>query len=249
MERRNFLKGLALVGLCPLCTRTAYAAEAAHWSYEGEHGPEHWGGLGPDNACSTGSQQSPLDITGAIEAELPPIAIDWKKGGGEIVNNGHTIQVNMPAGSKLSRADMSYDLLQFHFHAPSEHHVDGKAFPMEVHFVHKNASTGTLGVLGIFMQAGAANPVFAGLASVFPEETGAKAPVDVDPNGLLPGELDYWTYEGSLTTPPCSEIVDWMVAVQPIEVAKTDIGKFTALYKMNARPTVPANRRFILSSL
>jgi carbonic anhydrase len=250
MERRDFIRGLALIALCPLCAKPGFAAEGAHWTYEGEHGPDHWGGLGPDNAaCSVGSQQSPLDITGAVKADLPAIALDWKKGAGEIVNNGHTIQVNMPAGSTLGRGDRSYDLLQFHFHTPSEHLVDGKHTEMEVHFVHKNAATGALGVLGVFMTPGAANETFAALAAAFPAEEGAKAPAEVDPSGLLPKSLGYWTYEGSLTTPPCSEIVDWMVVQEPIEVAAGDIEKFTALFKMNARPALAANRRFILSSL
>jgi carbonic anhydrase len=140
MERRGFIKGLAVIGLCPLCAKPSFAAQGPHWSYEGEHGPDHWGALGADDAaCSVGSQQSPLDITGAIEAEVPAIILDWKKGQGEIVNNGHTIQVNMPAGGKLSRGDKSYDLLQFHFHTPSEHLVQDKSFAMEVHFVNKNA--------------------------------------------------------------------------------------------------------------
>jgi|AraplaMF_Cvi_mMF_1032049.scaffolds.fasta_scaffold00164_41 carbonic anhydrase len=250
MERRGFIKGLAFIGLCPLCVRPGFAADDAHWSYEGEHGPDHWGALGADNAaCSVGSQQSPLDITGAVEAELPALTVDWKKSAGEIVNNGHTIQFNIRAGSKLGRGDKSYDLLQFHFHAPSEHLVAGKSFAMEVHFVHQNAETGTLGVLGVFMEPGAANEVFAGLAAAFPDEEGAKGPIDVDPNGLVPKTLGYWTYEGSLTTPPCSEIVDWMVAHEAIEVAAADIEKFTKLYKMNARPALAKNRRFILSSL
>lgn len=247
MERRGFIKGLFALGLCPLCAPSGFAAEGTHWSYEGETGPEHWGDLGGDSAaCSVGSQQSPLDIVGAVKAELPPITIDWKNGGGEIVNTGHTIQVNMPAGSKLSRGDKTYELLQFHFHAPSEHLVDGKTFPMEVHFVHKNESG--LGVLGVFFTPGAANATFAGLAAAFPAKGGEKATADVDPNGMLPKTLDYWTYEGSLTTPPCSEIVDWMVAMEPIEVAASDIEKFTALYSMNARPALAPNRRFILAS-
>jgi carbonic anhydrase len=250
MERRNLIKGLALLGLCPLCTTSGFAAEGAHWTYEGESGPDHWGAMGPENAaCSVGSQQSPLDISGAITAELPDIAIAWNAGDGTIINNGHTIQVNVAAGSKLTRGDRTYELLQFHFHAPSEHKVHGKTFPMEVHFVHKNAATGALGVLGVFMAPGADNAVFAGLAATFPADAGKETAAAVDPRGLLPGKLGYWTYEGSLTTPPCSEIVDWMVAMEPIEVAAADIERFTTLYAMNARPALAPNRRFILGSL
>ena len=248
MERRDFVKGLAVLGLCPLCAKSGFASESAHWSYEGKAGPAHWGDLGRANAvCSTGSQQSPLDIVGAIKSDLPAILIDWKQGTGEIVNNGHTIQVTPPVGSKLKRGDKVYELVQFHFHAPSEHLVNGKAFPMEVHFVHK-AKSGALGVLGVFFKPGATNAGFATLAAAFPAKKGKKASADVDPRELLPKTLKYWTYEGSLTTPPCSEIVDWMVAMEAIEVAASDIEKFTALYPMNARPALAANRRFILAS-
>lgn len=249
MQRRNFMKGLALLGLCPLCTRSGFAAEGVHWSYEGESGPAHWGDLGGHNAvCSIGSQQSPLDIVGAIKSDLPAIVIDWKKADSEIVNNGHTVQVNTPVGSKLNRGDRNYELLQFHFHAPSEHHVDGKAFPMEVHFVHK-AESGALGVLGVFFKPGETNAEFARLAAAFPAREGEKGVAnEVDPLGLVPKSLQYWTYEGSLTTPPCSEIVDWMVAMETVEVASADIEKFTALYPMNSRPALAANRRFILAS-
>lgn len=249
MERRDFLRGLALLAACPLCVKTTFAAEGVHWSYEGEAGPEHWGSLSKDNsACAAGSQQSPLDIRGAIKADVPDIAINWKSGG-TILNNGHTIQVKAAPGGTLRRGDKTYELVQYHFHAPSEHLVEGKSFPMEVHFVHKHAETGALGVFGVFLVPGAANTTFASLAAAFPQKAGEEAKFDgVDPSGLLPSSLSYWAYEGSLTTPPCSEIVDWMVAMNPIEVDPADIKKFTALYSMNARPALVANRRYILSS-
>lgn len=250
MKRREFIKGLSLLAACPLCATPGFASESKHWGYEGETGPDHWGAMSNDNlACSAGSQQSPIDITGALKAELPGLKPDWKAGGGTIVNNGHTLQVNMPAGSTLTRGDKTYDLLQFHFHAPSEHLVKGKNAPMEVHFVHKNAATGDLGVVGVFFVAGATNTQFADLAAAFPAHAGAEvAAAKVDPSALLPAALDYWAYEGSLTTPPCSEVVDWMVVMQPLEVAAEDIARFTALYNGNARPALPANRRFILGS-
>jgi carbonic anhydrase len=250
MDRRKFLAGLAGLAACPLCPRQGAAAEAAHWGYDGEAGPIHWGSLSPANAvCSAGSQQSPVDIAGAVKAEIPAIGVDWKKNGLRIVNNGHSIQVNVPAGSTLSRGDRAYGLLQFHFHHPSEHLVEGRRSAMEAHFVHQSVDRGTLGVLGVFLAAGAANPDFARLAATFPAVAGQEATLDgVDPTGLLPPSLAYWSYEGSLTTPPCSEIVDWMVARQPVEVAEADIARFAALYPMNARPVLADNRRFILSS-
>ncbi|MBP2444120.1 carbonic anhydrase [Rhizobium leguminosarum] len=249
MERRDFIRGLALLAACPLCVKTSFAAEGVHWAYEGEAGPDHWGALSKENsACSAGSQQSPLDITRVIKANIPDLVTDWKTGG-TIVNNGHTIQIKALPGGALRRGDKTYELVQYHFHAPSEHLIEGRNFPMEAHFVHKHVETGALGVLGVFLVPGVGNPTFAALAAAFPTKAGAEASADgVNPSGLLPASLKYWTYEGSLTTPPCSEIVDWMVAMDPIEVDAADIKKFTALYSMNARPALIANRRYILGS-
>ncbi len=180
--------------------------ESAHWGYTGEEGPDHWGKLSTDDmACSAGSQQSPVDLTGAIGADLPKIEIDWASGPATVVNNGHTIQINVADDSMLRHGADSYTLLQFHFHAPSEHLVDGKAFPMEAHFVHKNVATGGLGVM---IQPGGSNDSFAMLAAKFPGKPNAEAKLDVDPSTLLPGALDYWAYAGSLTPPPFSEVVD-----------------------------------------
>ena len=248
IERRHFLKGLVVLGTCPICVRAGRAAEGTNWGYAGATGPEHWGDLAAENmACSVGSQQSPLDITGAIEARLPAIEPDWTKGG-TILNNGKTIQIDVPAGGTLRRGAKVYDLVQYHFHAPSEHRVEGQPFAMEAHFVHRHAASGGLGVFGVLLAQGAANPTFAVLAAAIPDE-GAEASVDgIDPAGLLPASLAYWTYEGSLTSPPCSENVDWMIARMPVEVAAEDIAAFTARYSMNARPPRPANRRFILAS-
>ncbi|TIO28622.1 MAG: carbonate dehydratase, partial [Mesorhizobium sp.] len=174
-------------------------------------GPEHWADLDKENfVCSAGTQQSPININSAVKADIPHIAIGWHKGGGNMVNNGHTIQINMPQGSTLTRGDRVYELVQFHFHAPSEHHVAGKSFPMEVHFVHKDTQSGTLGVLGVFLTPGATNASFAALAAAFPELPNGEVTIDeVNPNWLLPASLGYWTYEGSLTTPPCTENVEW----------------------------------------
>jgi len=215
-----------------------------HWSYEGDHGPSHWGGV-----CTLGTQQSPVNIEGQVKADVPKIEIAWKNSPGQLENNGHTILVDFPAGSLLRRGDDTYELVHVHFHAPSEHHVNGKAYPMEAHFVHRHVERGTLGVVGVFLVAGKSNESFAHLASAFPAESGGKDSVaEVDLAALLPADLDYWSYKGSLTTPPCSEEVDWMVVQQPLEVGETDIARFTASYQMNARPIAPLNTRSILSS-
>lgn len=250
MDRRAFLTGLGALGLCPLCLNRGFAAEGAHWSYEGDTGPANWGSLGAENAvCSAGSQQSPVNVVGATKADLPALEVSWPKQGGTIVNNGHTIQVNISGGT-LAAARDGYELVQYHFHAPSEHLVDGKRFPMEVHFVHKARQGNGLGVLGVLMSEGKPNAAFAKLMDAMPKEAGKEvpAPAGADPNAFLPRSLAYWKYEGSLTTPPCSEVVDWMLLTQPVEVAKADIAKFTGLYPMNARPAQTVNRRFILRS-
>jgi carbonic anhydrase len=162
MQRRHFLAGLGALGACPLCTRRVAAADHEHWSYSGETGPEHWGEIDKANAaCSAGSQQSPLNIIGSVKAMLPPIGVSWRKGGGRMVNNGHTMQVNVPPGSALSRGGSRYELLQYHFHHPSEHLVEGKRFAMEAHFVHQNIENDDFGVLGVLLVPGAVNAAFA----------------------------------------------------------------------------------------
>ncbi|MGX5806163.1 carbonic anhydrase [Bradyrhizobium sp. Arg314] len=251
MDRRSLLKGLAAASLCPLCVSRGFASEGLHWSYEGETGPDHWGSLAAENAaCSVGSQQSPIDIAGATKADLPPLKFAWQKRGGKMVNNGHTIQLNVPPGGKLTVGDAQYELVQFHFHAPSEHLVGGKHYPMEAHFVHQKAGGKGLGVIGVFIDEGAANHTFKAIAGAFPKaaDSEADAPDDASPQNLLPRSLKYWKYAGSLTTPPCAETVDWMVCKSPITADKADIAKFTALYPMNARPAQPIDRRFVLRS-
>ena len=166
-----------------------------------------------------------------------------------MVNNGHTIQVNVPPGSVLSRGGSRYELLQYHFHHPSEHLVEGKRYVMEAHFMHQSIENNDFGVLGVLLVPGVVNTTFAQLAATFPAHEDTEVSVaTVDVNGLLPATLDYWYYEGSLTTPPCTENVDWMLAMQSLEVAETNIAKFAALYPTNARPVQPSNRRLVLSS-
>jgi carbonic anhydrase len=253
MKRRDFFRGMMVLGGCAACARLGFASEEAaapHWEYRGEHGPDHWGQLDKANlVCSNGTQQSPINISGAVRAEVEPLAVMWKKSGAKMVNNGHTIQVNMPPGNTFSRKQKTYELLQFHFHAPSEHQVDGMTYPMEMHFVHKHAESGSLAVIGVFLMPGMPHDAFSTLSRSFREEVGKETVVDkFSPSDLLPANLQYWTYEGSLTTPPCSEIVTWMVARDPLHVDAGDIQHFTSIYPGNARPSLPTNRRLILTS-
>lgn len=253
MRRRGFLAGLGGAVGCLLCAgRTGFAAEAApHWSYAGATGPEHWGEGDPGAlACRAGAEQSPLDIRTTMRAGLPRLDLTWKPVAGDVLNNGHTIELRTPEAGGMDVGGMHYDLVQLHFHAPSEHRVDGRAFPMEAHFVHRHAPSGALGVLGVFLAAGRPNPAFAQVMATMPARPGEAAPLPgpLALDGLVPASRRYWAYEGSLTTPPCSEIVDWRVCVDPVEVDPADIARFTALYPMNARPIQRPNRRFVLVS-
>jgi carbonic anhydrase len=251
MHRRNLLKALAGLALCPLCNTTGFAAEGVHWGYEGAAGPDKWGDLdAASKVCSLGSQQSPIDIGEAIvKAQLPPLNIAWSNKADAIVNNGHTIQINIAEGSTLTVGKDKFTLLQFHFHRPSEHLIGGKSFPMETHFVHRNAAGG-LAVIGVLMETGKPNAIFNKVVSTMPAQEGPAVKVDpaIDPNRLLPAKRTYYRYSGSLTTPPCNEIVDWLLLTEPIQVADADVTAFAKLYKMNARPVQKSNRRFVLRS-
>ena len=248
INRREALKIFAGLAACPLCASTGLAEEH-HWSYEGDAGPDRWGGLDAAEAtCAAGHQQSPIDISGPISARQPQLEISWSKRPDTIVNNGHTIQLGFAEGDALKFGDRRLVLRQFHFHHPSEHLVGGKRFAMEAHFVHE-APDG-LAVIGVLMVPGQANAVFKKIVSTMPAEHGAPVAADpaIDPRRMLPAERAYFHYEGSLTTPPCSETVDWIVFAQPIEVDESDIARFGKLYPMNARPAQNRDRRFILSS-
>jgi len=249
MHRRDALKFLAGLTACPFCAASVFGADV-HWSYEGSDGPDQWARLDPaDRVCSLGDQQSPIDIGDTIRTQLAPLKITWDKTCERIVNNGHTIQLDMGQTSVLGYGNAQYRLVQFHFHHPSEHLIGGKSFAMEAHFVHANAG-GALAVIGVLMTGGRANPVFNKIVSTMPEKEGPPVNADpaINPNGLLPPARSYYRYSGSLTTPPCSETVDWLLLTDPIQVADADIARFAKLYPRNARPVQKANRRFVLRS-
>jgi len=252
MYRRQVLKALAGLALCPLCAATGLAEETHghHWSYEGATGPDKWGSLDAANAvCTSGTQQSPIDLIEPVSARQPQLEVAWHRRPDTVVNNGHTIQLNFAAGNTLKVGDRSYALTQFHFHHPSEHLVKGKAFAMEAHFVHAGADGG-LAVVGVLISPGSSNAAFEKIAATMPVKEGPPVPADpaIDPNGLLPERRAYYRYEGSLTTPPCSETVNWLVLAERIEVAEADIARFAKVYPKNARPIQNRNRRFILGS-
>ena len=219
-----------------------------HWSYEGETAPDRWGGLDPSFAvCDSGVQQSPIDLAGPIPADGGSLEIQWQPSDAQVVDNGHTIQVNKAAGSSITLEGRQFSLLQFHFHLPSEHTVEGESSPMEVHFVHQ-AEEGDLAVIGVFMDAGEAHPAIQSIWDAIPGVGEAPVPLaGVDPNAFLPEGRGYFRYAGSLTTPPCSEVVNWVVMTELVAVSQAQVDAFAALYPMNARPVQPLHRRFILS--
>jgi carbonic anhydrase len=237
--------------LCGLLAATALAAGAQdhkpHWEYTGKNGTKAWGNLEPDFAlCKTGKVQSPINIQDKQAKQSPraALSIRYVPETAEVVNNGHTIQVNVQEGSTIQLEDGEYKLAQFHFHTPSEEKINGKPFPMEAHFVHKN-DAGKLAVVAVFLKQGKENAALKDVFDHLPPKEGMtealKSPVNLP--AILPTQLAHYHYVGSLTTPPCSEDVSWQVLKTPVEISKAQIDAFHKLYKMNARPVQPLNGR------
>lgn len=221
-----------------------------HWGYEGETGPDNWGSLSPDYAlCADGTAQSPIDVRDASALDLTPISFDYGDTPDSVSNTGHSIQVEVEAGSRITYNGIAYDLLQFHFHAPSEHTIDGQAAAMEVHFVHKDPNSDMLAVVGILLVEGESDnaayaPVFTRLPAAADETLGGDLSLDL--TALLPPARTFYTYQGSLTTPPCSEIVRWLLLDTPVELSAEQIAAYTSIYANNARPVQPLGQRDLL---
>lgn len=230
--------------------QTAAKGGAASWGYEGRGGPEHWGSLSRDyHVCAAGVSQSPIDLSHFDGASATPIAFDYRLTPVEVVNNGHTIQVNYAPGSGIEVGGARFELLQFHFHAPSEHSIDGRQAPMEAHLVHKSAD-GRLAVIGVMMEVGAENLALGEFWGLMPRAAGQqqKNPkVLINARDLLPPDARYYRYMGSLTTPPCSEGVHWYVMATPVPAAAAQIEQFRSVIGANARPVQPVNNRLVLA--
>lgn len=227
------------------------ATSDAAWGYEGDTGPAHWGALTPQYAlCRLGVSQSPIDLTADTIAKPHDLAFHYADSPFEIVDTGHTIQVSCGPGNKLCAGERQYDLQQFHFHHRSEHTRDGVLSDMEVHFVHSDAR-GHLAVVGILLTAGPQNDFVHRLWKHLPTAPGQKKIVDGGTGNitdLLPTDRSYFSYSGSLTTPPCTENVSWFVFPSPVAVSGEQIARFTALYPNNARPTQPLHDRVVYFS-
>ncbi len=243
----------------PMTRTVAPAPTDPHWAYEGEAGPTAWGTLSPKfSACAEGKSQSPIDITGASPETLSELTANFRPAALRIVhhehmadaiNNGHTIQVNYTEGDTLTVGEASYELAQYHFHSPSEHTVAGNHFPMEMHMVHKSGD-GALAVVGVFIEEGAHNAAFDPVWANLPTEKGVETHfqnVMVNVDDLLPESRTTYRYDGSLTTPPCSEGVKWLMMTTPIQLSTEQIGMFTALIEGNNRPVQPLNDRPVVT--
>jgi carbonic anhydrase len=254
-SRRDILRWMATGAVaCPTCLSlgVSHAAETGHggtpWDYTGDGAPDHWGSLESRfRVCDLGLEQSPIDLQRSLPAEVGAVRPFFRPTPLRILNNGHTVQVNADEGSYSEIIGQRFELLQFHFHHPSEHLLNGESFPLEVHFVHRSAA-GHLAVLGVFFREGATNRELAKVFNAMPAQVAPErnAGMFVDPERLLPLSRGYFRYMGSLTTPPCSQGVLWTVFSEPIDASSTQIQQFSSIFSLNARPIQPLNTRFLL---
>ncbi|MCJ8319495.1 MAG: carbonic anhydrase family protein [Colwellia sp.] len=245
---KKFITPLLLTSLLSLTATSTIASETA-WKYEGKQGSAHWGELSEKfGLCSTGVNQSPINITSVIEANLPPLTMNYHKSQVSEINNGHTVQANITGNNTFTNDAGTFDLLQFHFHAPSENTIEGKSFPLEAHFVHADQD-GRLAVIGVMFELGEENSELAKLWKNMPEDSHSQATLlkELSALNLMPKEKSYYRFNGSLTTPPCTEGVRWFVLKDTIKASKAQINKFrTVMGTDTNRPVQPINARVIL---
>lgn len=233
------------LGACAASVEETHPTGPVHWTYEGEEGPEHWGEIDPAYAvCGTGTSQSPIDISTPNEQDLANITFHYQPSEVNILNNGHTVQVNYDARSYIELNGVRYDVAQFHYHAPSEHTLNGEVFPAELHIVHQSTDA-TLAVIGILLKEGAENQAYQPFINNLPaEKTDAKdAGVKIHAMDLLPNVQTTFRYSGSLTTPPCTESVNWLVMTTPVELSSAQLSTLDALFEDNNRPVQELNDR------
>jgi len=226
-----------------------------HWGYGPNNGPSRWGKLNKDwRLCAEGKQQSPIDLAGAQPKKMDAMKLELPTANLKIVrqthvlhalDNGHTIQINYDGGETLEIGGHSFALRQYHFHSPSEHTVNGRRYPMEMHLVHLSQDK-KIAVIGVFIEEGRHNEAFDRIWSNLPTQTGQEVHIEnvqVDIDHILPENKSTYRYRGSLTTPPCSEGVGWFVYVDPIELSRDQIQAFRDIFQGNNRPIQPLNHR------
>lgn len=220
------------------------------WSYEGESGPANWGSINPAWAkCATGNRQSPIDIRDGMKVDLEQIGFDYHPSSFNVTDNGKTVQVMVGGGNFMNVGNRMYELVQFHFHRPSEERINGKGYEMVVHLVHKDPE-GHIAMLALLLERGKPQPVIQTVWNNLPlEKYDTVAPSTVlDPLELLPARRDYYTFMGSMTTPPCQEGVLWIVMKEPVQASPQQMALFSRLYPLNARPVQPSSGRIIKES-
>ena len=220
------------------------------WSYEGETGPANWGRINPAWAkCGNGNRQSPIDIRDGMKVELEQITFDYHPSTFNVTDNGHTVQVMVGGGNFLTVQNRMYELIQFHFHRPSEERINGKGYEMVVHLVHKDVE-GRIAMLALLLERGKPQPVIQTVWNNLPlEKLETLAPsVVLDPMDLLPARRDYFTFMGSMTTPPCQEGVLWLVMKEPVQASPAQLALFSRLYPFNSRPVQPGSGRIVKES-
>jgi carbonic anhydrase len=254
MKKTQFISRLTILSGFMLCLASPLLASetgAPKWSYEGEQGPDHWGELAPEYLmCSEGWNQSPINLVDEVHADLPELEFEYYSATIDEINNGHSIQQNIKPGSflRIPERNRSFELKQFHFHSPSEHTIDGRSFAMEVHFVHADKD-GNLAVVGVLVEEGEEHPVLSQLWAFMPENPGEtnQKPIGIEETDLLPPTRDYYAYSGSLTTPPCTEGVRWIVLKTPVQASAGQIATFKSrVGPATNRPLQPVNSRLIL---
>jgi carbonic anhydrase len=230
-------------------SKTSHKGHGAAWGYKGSKGPAQWGNLDSQYIlCKTGTAQSPIDFRQTFKAGKVDLELDYQAVELAIENNGHTIKVTYPQDNYLHAADQTYKLLQFHYHAPSEHTENGRFHDMEIHFVHQNKN-GALAVVGVFIDEGAENLALREIWAHLPKRTQPMHKISkeiINARDLIPEHSGFYRYMGSLTTPPCSEGVNWFVMKQPIYASKSQIKRFRDIMDGNNRPTLPVNQRLIM---
>lgn len=247
-----------MITFLTLATTASHAKEenkaehhaAAHWGYEGETAPEHWGEMSDKfKLCSSGENQSPINIKSNFDVELPAITFNYTANPTKIVNNGHTIQVNITSGSNITVDGKVFQLKQFHFHTPSENTIDGKSFPLEAHFVHRSSDSNKYAVVAVMFEEGAANPILEKIWEKMPAKAreSVKFEGGLDYTQLQPKDKDYYRFNGSFTTPPCTEGVYWHVLKKPLTASKEQIAKFLLImHHPNNRNIQKTNARIIV---
>jgi carbonic anhydrase len=230
--------------------RKAAPAHALHWSYEGESGPHGWAKLSPEYAkCGSGQRQSPIDIRDGMKVDLEPIKFEYRSSIFKVVDNGHAIQASDTGRNFMSVMGRRFRLIQLHFHRPSEEAIDGKHFEMVVHMVHMDGD-GRIAVVAVLVDNGARQPVIQTVLNNLPLEKGDAfaAATTLDANQILPENRRYFTYMGSLTTPPCTEDVLWLVMKEPVQASVDQLNLFQRIYPMNVRPIQGSMGRIIKES-